>query len=355
MRKTNRLAVIILSMLVVISATLSLSTVAKAEGSNPYKGTSYTVKFVIADKQFNFDTDWRNAISPQEIADKANISDGSVITVSGLEYGTQFEFNPYTATNLSSNKYVVKEIHRSGSKDKASNTITVTQDETYVIAYAVGTIVDYTVDFVGPGLPSQDTVTYHGIIGQKDFYIPYKYIEGFMLDKSQGGYEYVDNNIRVTEPLQGGEHFVFTYKAGEVTYIPGSTNTVYSESTNTVYSTEVGAPEYTYQVIPGQTEPRNGGVTNNRVSGGTNQNAGDAAGAENGVAEISEPDVPLGINDIVDIEDDDVPLAGETEDTDRLLDSYVRCLFIVALTGIIVVLITVIGTVKINYDKKKRN
>ena len=340
--KNIKLFGLMLSIIIAISAVLNLSMLAEAS-----KAYTYTVKFVIGDKQFKFDDNWKNAFSDGDVAAKASINeDKTEITIKDLEDKKTFNFDYVTATNISSDKYVVRGIRKSGEKDPTNPHITVTQDETYVVAYGVGTVISYTVEYAGTTM-AQEPTKYYGIEGQRNFYIPCKYIEGYKADK---------DSIFVSEPLVGGEKFVFNYTA--VSAAGGTGNTIYNESTNTVYSTEIGDPEYTYQTIPGIPAEEAGGVTDNRVA------AEEGQGAAGGEAEAVEP----GPSEETQIADEDVPLAGGIEeveipdeevakvlDEDALFAKYIRYLIIIALIGLLIALIAVFGSVKFNYDKHHKN
>ena len=342
--KNIKLFGLMLSMIIAISAVLNLSMIAEASGETSY---TYTVKFVIGDKQFKFDDNWRGAFSDGNVAAKASINeDKTEITVKDLEDKTTFNFDYVTATNISSDKYVVRGIRKSGEKDPTNPHITVTQDETYVVAYGVGTVVSYTVEYAGTPV-SQEPTKYYGIEGQRNFYIPCKYIEGYKADK---------DSIFVSEPLVGGEKFVFTYTP--VSAAGGTGRTIYNESTNTVYATEIGDPEYTYQTIPAGAAEEVGGVNDNRVAAEEGQGAAEAEAADE--TQIADEDVPLSggadeienPNEEIEIPDEEV---AKVLDEDALMAKYIRYLIIVAIIGLLIALIAVFGSVKMNYDKHHKN
>ena len=117
-----------------------------------------------------------------------------------------------------------------------------------------------------------------------------------------------------------------------------------------------GDPEYVYQTIP---RPAEQGTINNRDAGG----AGQAAGAgEGGAAEgagdageaggqagetIADEDTPLGVEDVIDITDDDV--AKGVDDSLKAGD-YKRYAIIAAVFGLFVFILALIATIK--YTRK---
>ena len=98
--KNIKLFGLMLSIIIAISAVLNLSMLAEAS-----KAYTYTVKFVIGDKQFKFDDNWKNAFSDGDVAAKASINeDKTEITIKDLEDKKTFNFDYVTATNISSDK-----------------------------------------------------------------------------------------------------------------------------------------------------------------------------------------------------------------------------------------------------------
>ncbi len=346
MKTTKKIIGLILSLLVAFTGMISFSTVASAEEAK----YTYTIKVVLGG------TGEEGAAFTDAVSDKKISED--CLEFTGLNYGDSFNFTPQTAVQITPTstvddegnpvelaKYYVKGFRRSGDKELAPSAIQVTGDETYVIAYGVGDVVPYTVKYQDEaGATLLDTVTYYGAEGE-EVYVPYRYVEGYVPQML---------NIHV-KSLKKDQELVFTYKK-----IKAGTNTVYTETTNTEYSTVVGDPQYTYQIIPGQVAENAGIVTNrNPTAGGNaaagdnganNETAGDAAGDEE--TEIDDNQVPRGIEEIEEIPDEEVP---EAVDNAALFTRYMRYLILIAIIGLLIATIAVIGTIRANYDKNNHN
>ena len=187
--------------------------------------------------------------------------------------------------------------------------------------------------------------TYYGIDNTK-FYVPYKEIEGYY-------------------PLNGEKYKAVTLSGlGEVVkfvYTNRPTDTItYTQGADSIsYSTVVGDPTYTYQTIPGMPaeEP---GVIDNRVpaaggeGGGAGGEAAGEAGEEADTTQIGEAEVPLGGGEETptNIPEPENP---KGKDEDALRTMYIRYLIIIAVIGLLIAFITIIGTIKVNYDKNHKN
>ncbi|SDH95454.1 hypothetical protein SAMN05421493_10620 [Pseudobutyrivibrio sp. 49] len=368
MKKSSKALGLVLSIIFAISAVLSLPMVAKA-ADEPYPGTKYTVWIGIGDDRFEFNRDLDGILTVDtgdgrtEDLPKVDTSDSKVIYITNLKSTDKVGLKCAAAVDTSSSdKYIVKGVRRGGANDwYADLSYTVDHDESYVIAYGVGTIVSYTVKFEGANRTIAP-VTYYGIQGQKNFYIPSEAVSGYEIDttKTNPGCTYKGQSLYVEQALVGGEEFTFRYKKQSGGSPITDTKTIYNEETNTVYSTEVGDPEYTYQTIPGEIVDAGEGVTNNRVEGGGDQGAaGGAGGAEAGQAEagdtttIGEADVPLGGGEETptNIPEPEPPKGHDTP----VYLLYIRYLIIIAIIAILILLIAIIGTMKANYDKKHKN
>lgn len=203
-------------------------------------------------------------------------------------------------------KYYIQGIRRSGrdTEEMAASSFRVTEDSDYVIAYGIkGNLVSYTVryeDEDGNELaPSQ---TYYGNIGDKPV-VANIYIDG-----------YSPKALALTKTLSANEAenvFTFEYVEGETQIIetPGETIT-----------------ETVIQYIDGETTIQSTNQTGNQAGtqtpdtetgGGETGEAGNAAQPEAGeeVTEIPEEDVP---QDIVDLDDEETPLANPKIDKEEV-------------------------------------
>lgn len=292
------------------------------------------------------------------VTDTATISfsdDGSQLIIEGLQKGDTVSFNPtksvalstITKTNEDGNsveyqKYYVKGIRVSGANSVASaSAFTVDEDKSFVIAYGVGETVAYTVKYVddsGNTLLEDDT--FYGLEGE-EVYVPYRYIEG-----------YTPNAYNLhTSSLTAGKVFTFVYKKSSetsgtntVVYVPGGTVTE--------YGTVVGNPEYTYQTVSRPVTDT--GVVNNRdtATQGT-EDGTDTAAAEDAsedTTEINDNLVPEGIEEVVEIDEEDVAKAGDQSNT---LYRNMMAALIIAIIAVLATLTTVYKTFKDNVDSRK--
>lgn len=266
--------------------------------------------------------------------------------------GETVTFDPTTEVKISSEnaKYLPVGLRPSGnfSADAMITSLNkaVNEDETYVVAYAVYKTVPYTAVFVnGAGEKIAEDQTYYGIKGHK-FYAPYKEIDG---------YDPVDSSRKKEINLTtSGEEIKFEYKDR----VGGTT---YETRTNTEYATVVVPGETTYQDITGMisdtiTSP--GGVVNNRDQTATGNAGGNTN--ENPVAPVDEaagertPSVDNNDNADEGIEIPEEEVA-RNADQRGILRRYVFFLAVVAIMGLAIVIISFVGVVMVNNDKKHKN
>ena len=105
--------------------------------------------------------------------------------VSGLHYGTQVVFDVQKGVTISNDsKYYNKGFRVSGEDNSSSKlanpSITVTEDQDYVMAYGIqGETVAYTVNYLdGDGNVLFPPATYYGNVGDKPV-VAYQYVEGW--------------------------------------------------------------------------------------------------------------------------------------------------------------------------------
>ncbi len=348
MKRMKFLLSLILTVAFAFTFMVSFSTVANA-------GYNYEVEVILGG------TGDEGAAFAAGLSDKLS-GDKTTVTFKNLSYGDEFVFDPKSAVTISPvtktddagnevtySKYYVKGIRRSGSNELSPSAITITQDETFVIAYGVGEVVPYTVKFVDKsGNNLLAPATYYGAKGE-EVYVPYRYIDGYVLDASCKANGHIN-------ALKENQEVIFVYTKQTV-----GTKTVYNTTENTTYSTVTGNPEYIYQVVPSAANADNAGVTNNRNQAGGQNRADDAQNqtAQEGddndgdATEIGEPSVPAsGGQNVVEIDGTEPPKSGG--DTD-IIGKYIRYLIVIALIGILIILTSIIGTYKIEHDKNRKN
>ena len=223
---------------------------------------------------------------------------GSKIVVSGLKLGDVVGFNAPSGISLSdSGKYYAQGIRLSGrdNDEVAASVFTVSEDADYVVAYGIrGNMTSYTVNYQGKdGKALAPSQTFYGNIGDKPV-VAYQYIEG-----------YVPEALGLTKTLSGNEaDNVFTF--------------VYEEAPE----------EIIYEETIIETRPNNNNTTGTGTSDNANDDANDDANsnAQNSETETSgenvtnEGNVPESSDVIVDLDDEDVPMANVDLDKDQSAD-----------------------------------
>lgn len=337
MRNFKRNLGILLSLVFVLLAYFAFPITAEA-------GYTYRIKIALGNNE--------NAYFDQEVVEQLKAkytveypvtrqSDGKSINnqliISNLAYDAKVTFDvddliKIDNANVDENatQYYVKGLRTSGANDvlhmtdKKEITFTVEGDETYVVAYGVGATIPYTVRYVdadGNQLLEDDTL--YAAEGEI-IYVPARHIDGYSPDAY---YRTASKGLK--------KDTTFTFK-----YTKGTAKTIYSEEEVTVTTDETveGSPEYEYeyQYVDGgastiinnngtststihETVTGNGGVTNNREVTTEGDNAGAGAGGDGNAAGNADGD---GANitdntprDVIDIDDEDVALAGGTRDT----------------------------------------
>lgn len=114
-----------------------------------------------------------------------SIENGEICVISGLHYGTQVVFDVQKGVTISNDsKYYNKGFRVSGEDNSSSKlanpSITVTEDQDYVMAYGIqGETVAYTVNYLdGDGNVLFPSATYYGNVGDKPV-VAYQYVEGW--------------------------------------------------------------------------------------------------------------------------------------------------------------------------------
>ena len=319
-------------LIMILAFCISLPITAKAS-------YTYKIKMIIGgtgDENAAFVNDLSSGLTV--ISDTATVAlsnDKSSIEISDLQYGDDIVFDPKSSVEISAvetSKYYVKGIRRSGADSVSTKSaFTVDRDETYVIAYGVGEVVPYQVSYLDEaGVSLASTATFYGALGE-EIYIPYRYIEG-----------YVPNTLNIhCISLKESQKFEFIYRKGSAT---ADAQTASSGNGRTEYSSIAGEPEYIYQSVsrPGDAT----GTVNNRsglnVAAGNNDD--DNNGEANvGEATIQEDETPLGIEDVMEISDEEVARIGEKDD---ILTIYKRYAILVTVFGLMSIITTMIVSAK---------
>ena len=256
------------------------------------------------------------------------------ITVSGLNEGDKVSITAQTAVEPEEgSKYYVQGIRLSG-RDNATVSASIFEvdgDADYVVAYGIkGNQVKYTVKYQDAnGKDLMASESFYGNVGDKPV-VAYRYIEG-----------YAPGAFGLTKTLSANEAenvFVFVY-----TTMPSVTvnETVQEETVTTV--------------VQGTAAGGNAGGAGAGTEGaaeagapGANENAGEAAEENAAQAEESTE----GGNDmIVDLDEEEVPLAESAVEEKAELDSTMKTYVAIIAAG--VAALGVIGGVLVALKKKK--
>ena len=267
---------------------------------------------------------------------QGTFQDGEVITYRGLTYGERLEFDIRNVSLKDGSKYYIKGIRESG-KDNATvgaTSFLVTGDQDYVVAYGLlNDSVAYTIHYEDEdGNTLMPAETYYGNVGDKPV-VAYLYLEG-----------YQPQAYNLTKTLSGNAEenvFTFVYTVASATNQPGGEDT---EETVTIIEEDEDEEENTEDNPNGENEEDEGG------------NPGDED-ENNGENEDEETDNPP---DIVDLDDNEVPLANDLFNKGREILADGVLLFgglpIQAKAGIIatVLVAAIIGTWYVKSCKKRK-
>jgi hypothetical protein len=202
------------------------------------------------------------------------ISDGKTVMISGIGYGDRVLIEGTHFIGLpDDSKYYIKGVRISG-QDVDTPSFEVTKDTDLVVSYGVaGNMVEYTVNYLDTdGNVCAESASYYGRIGDKPV-ISYRYIDG-----------YVPQAYNLTKTLvENAADNVFNF-----VYAPQST-------TSYAYNTVV---EDTPEETPAEATPE---TVEEPPAGGADDNT---------YAQIEDEDVPQGAQELVDLDDEEVPLAG---------------------------------------------
>lgn len=269
---------------------LSLALPGQKVEAKDYTGGAYQIR-VFAGKQGTFKGgSSMKEYKPGETFDLDSIT---VTPETAEDNGVKYEYE----------KYYVKGIKPSGADLELSNPAftDVTKDMDYVVVYGIANdeMVDYTVEYIdnatGKPFPNVPSKHYKGKVGDKPI-VPYLYIEG-----------YVPQAYNLTMTLRGEKdkpegnvmRFYYTRVTAGGGGGGGGDTTVYDEETVTTTNT-------TPVIVPGE-----GGNAAGAAGGGVTVVPGDgaAANAGAGAGDGGEAAAPAEPEELVDLDDEEVPLA----------------------------------------------
>ena len=260
------------------------------------------------------------------------------IVVSGLKLGDVVGFNAQSGVSLNdSGKYYVQGI-RLGGRDNdtvAASVFTVTEDTDYVVAYGIrGNVTSYTVNYQNAnGTALAASQTFYGNIGDKPV-VAYQYIDG-----------YIPNALGLTKTLSANEAenvFTFVYEAAPEDVIVQETET----ESETESSTGTGTDN--------ETESGTGTGTDNEIESGTGTDTDNEteSGAETETTTetveetANEIETDAETEMIVDLDDEEVPLANTRPETPGNSKMPIVVSGLVAGCGLIALIIAIVFFMK---------
>ena len=283
MKRRKRTFCMVLSLCLFWAAVVPVSAAGK-------EGYTYTVRF-FAGRQGSF-------------------GGGEIMVINNLHYGDRISFSQNAVSLKDNSKYYIRGIRESGKDNNTAGqtpSFSVTGDQDYVVAYGIlGDATSYTIHYVdeaGDALAPAET--YYGNVGDRPV-VAYLYIEGYRPQAY--------NLTQTLEKDPAENVFTFIYVRGEEE--PGGGGTAAEPETPAPAApgpAEEAAPEEIPAAAPaGVTVIPGGGAA--AGDAGADAGAGGGAAALDAGGGVAAPDeeVPQaeGPEEIVDLDDEDVPLAG---------------------------------------------
>ena len=289
MKKMRRIFTFVLTVVLLLSAACTSAFAAEKESY------TYTVTFY-AGNQGSFASGAGISVNSGSAAVSVT---ADKIVVSGLKYGDVVGLNAQASVSLSNDsKYYIRGVRLSGRDNDtvAASAFRVTEDMDFVVAYGIrGNQVAYTVNYQDAnGNSLAPSESFYGNIGDKPV-IAYKYIEG-----------YAPQALGLTKTLSADASqnmFTFVYELMPTpTVVPGESD---NEDADTPEEGEEGTGENNEDAQEGTEEP---GVDQESETSGEVSGEGETEGSE----ETQETTA-----DIIDLDDEEVPLADEAPDADK--------------------------------------
>lgn len=292
------------------------STAVFADEAPKKDGYTYNVTITTGSEDIVFTSAAITGATEADTAKMAGVetklsADQTVMYIKNVPYGVSLkltdEAGKLSCIDASKTIYSVKGIRQAGHDETNAGIIAVTGDAEYVVAYGVITNpVNYTVKYVdGDGNELLSPDTFIGNAGEKievafrsvDGYLPNVFREQMTLSE--------DASLNV---------FVFTYHP--------------SKGVNVIYNSITGEATYIYEdgttttvVVPAENVTPGAAIAGGAGAGaGANAgaNADDNADAGNAGADenvIEDEETPLVTQDVVDLDEEDVPLADKAAST----------------------------------------
>lgn len=264
---------------------------------------------------------------------QGTVGGGEVLEYDSVAYGSRVIFSRNDVQLFDNSKYYVRGLRKSGvdnSEAQQSLSFEVTEDQDYVVAYGIlGDAVSYVINYQDrEGNTLAPSETYYGNVGDKPV-IAYLYIEGYRPQAynltrtlSENAAENVFTFIYT--PISeggGGTPPAENQTQGGETENPGTTVTPGTPGAPGETGTVVLPPEAIAPVAPGGTTGPGGaaapggadapGPGGADAPGPGGADAPGPGGADAPVENVPDEEIPLdeGPEELVDLDDDEVPLA----------------------------------------------
>lgn len=291
---------------------LATSSTAVFADEAPKKGYTYNVTITTGSEDIVFTSaaikDASNGGTDRLSGVKTELSkDKTVLYIENVPYGVTISLTDVIAgIDASKTIYSVKGVRQAGHDETNAGSIAVTGDAEYVVAYGVITNpVNYTVKYVdGDGNELLSPDTFIGNAGEK-IEVAFRSVDGFLPDafrKDMTLSSEKENVATFVYHPSKGVNVIYNSITGEATYIyeDGTTTTVVVPAEN---------------VTPGAAIAGGAGAgagANAGANADDNANAGNAGADEN---VIEDEETPLVTQDVVDLDEEDVPLADKAAST----------------------------------------
>ena len=256
---------------------------------------------------------------------QGTVGGGEVLEYDSVAYGSRVIFSRNDVQLFDNSKYYVRGLRKSGvdnSEAQQSLSFEVTEDQDYVVAYGIlGDAVSYVINYQDrEGNTLAPSETYYGNVGDKPV-IAYLYIEGYRPQAynltrtlSENAAENVFTFIYT--PISeggGGMPPAENQTQGGETENPGTTVTPGTPGAPGETGTVVLPPEAIAPVAPGGTTGPGGAAAPGGADapGPGGADAPGPGGADAPVENVPDEEIPLdeGPEELVDLDDDEVPLA----------------------------------------------
>ena len=265
------------------NSLLILSVLTAALGQTAFAEYTYTIR-VYAGNQ--------GSVSENGITIPAGASmssDGSQVEITGLKYGEKVYITVQDMASAEDSRYYVKGLRKAGRDNSEAENVAsvfdVEGDRDYVVAYGIkGDMVAYTINYVdGNGNALLDSDTYYGNPGERQ-YVSARYVDG---------YQPQAYNLVKTLSDNTAEN-VFNFEYARVT-------TPAPEGNGTETATPAGEE----------------GTEGTAPAGEAGAEADAGAAADAGVQEVVPVEDEQVPEDLVDLDDEDTPLANQKLDDER--------------------------------------